>query len=56
MFEDDSADKDAAMPRIVACYGGENVVIDGGDGYAGGIFGSCARFRALLKRNSVYII
>ncbi len=47
MLEDDSADKDAAMPRIVACYGGENVVIDGGDGYAGGIFGSCASFAEL---------
>ena len=47
MFEDESADKGAAAPKLIACYGGENVTIDGGDGYAGGMFGSCARFAEL---------
>ncbi len=47
MFEDESDDKGAAAPKLIACYGGENVTIDGGDGYAGGMFGSCARFAEL---------
>lgn len=47
LFENLSDDPNAEMPKIIACYAGEDVTVDGVSGYAGGIVGCCARFLEL---------
>ena len=47
ILNENESDDSSAIPRIVACYAGENVTIDGGKESAGGILGRSDRFAEL---------